>query len=418
METLIEALLESMKSQLAGGVIALSLVGSIFAFFRYVPRYIASILRRQFLVNVDVLGQDPLFPWLKLWLNNHPYTQRARSLTASAGRRPTTMDGEEVRKEKTPILFTPAPGHHIFFFRGRPVWLSRERKEIQSERGGFGGYQETINLRTFGRRAGLLRDLLIEARDMATVGELKVGIFVSRWSEWYKLTDVMPRPLESVVLPDGDLEKICSDVEEFLGARQWYDDRGVPWRRGYLFEGLPGTGKSTAIGAVAGHYGMDLYIASIVGYGMSDEKLSALLLSVPERSVVLLEDVDCVVKGREMKNEEAGVTFAGFLNALDGVASRTGVLTFMTTNNVELLDPALVRHGRVDFRMTFRKATEEQIYRYVQHFYRERVSPATASFIASLMAGSVIADVQGLLLAHKDNPEAVVALLAEKNLGA
>ena len=61
------------------------------------------------------------------------------------------------------------------------------------------------------------------------------------------------RPLNSVILDKGILEKLITDVEHFLGQPHWYIDRGIPYRRGYLLHGPPGSGKTSAIMALAGN---------------------------------------------------------------------------------------------------------------------------------------------------------------------
>ena len=66
------------------------------------------------------------------------------------------------------------------------------------------------------------------------------------------------RPLNSVVL-DGDLaHRILDDVREFKDNHQWYFDRGIPYRRGYLLHGPPGCGKSSFITALAGEWASPL----------------------------------------------------------------------------------------------------------------------------------------------------------------
>lgn len=63
------------------------------------------------------------------------------------------------------------------------------------------------------------------------------------------------------------------------------------------------------------------------------------------------------------------LTFAGILNAIDGVAAQTGCMLFMTTNHREMLDPALIRPGRVDVQLVFDKATQDQARRLYLQFY-------------------------------------------------
>jgi len=66
---------------------------------------------------------------------------------------------------------------------------------------------------------------------------------------------------------------------------------------------------------------------------------------------------------------QSSVTFSGFLNALDGVASGEERIIFMTTNHIEKLDPALIRPGRVDLVELVDNASPEQARRLFTRFY-------------------------------------------------
>ena len=114
---------------------------------------------------------------------------------------------------------------------------------------------------------------------------------------------------------------------------------------------------------------MDIYIVSLSG--IREESLSSLFANLPQRCVVLLEDVDAVhsTKSRDVAVEEeeeeewqgrvGKVSLSSLLNVLDGVASHEGRVLIMTTNHIEKLDAALVRPGRVDKRVEFRLANED-----------------------------------------------------------
>jgi hypothetical protein len=75
-------------------------------------------------------------------------------------------------------------------------------------------------------------------------------------------------------------------------ARTWYHERGIPYRRGYLLTGPPGTSKSSFARAVAGQHNLDMYILSLTDRDLDDTALIKLLNSLNPRSLVLLEDVD------------------------------------------------------------------------------------------------------------------------------
>lgn len=144
---------------------------------------------------------------------------------------------------------------------------------------------------------------------------------------------------------------------------QWYADRGIPFRRGYLLYGVPGSGKSSLIHAIAGELMLDIYVVSLSSSWINDSTLTTLMGRVPARCIVLLEDLDAAFTrstsrdanatgNPEGKSEEKAaeqttstsssrrtrqkeqlsdvntLTLSGLLNALDGVAASEGRLLF------------------------------------------------------------------------------------------
>jgi len=102
-----------------------------------------------------------------------------------------------------------------------------------------------------------------------------------------------------------------------------------------------------------------LGFASELGYKLATLNLSSIdsddhfafrMGDAPDRSLILLEDVDAAFVQRDsvQSKKSGGLTFSGFLNALDGVRSKDGTIVIMTTNHRERLDPALIRPGRCD----------------------------------------------------------------------
>jgi len=93
---------------------------------------------------------------------------------------------------------------------------------------------------------------------------------------------------------------------------------------------------------------------NLSGDSLDDDGLNRALNDAPANSIILLEDIDGIFAGREEVSKESRrrhrrrVTFAGLLNALDGVRSQEGRILFMTSNHREKLDPALLREGRCD----------------------------------------------------------------------
>lgn len=78
---------------------------------------------------------------------------------------------------------------------------------------------------------------------------------------------------------------------------------GIPYRRGLLLYGPPGSGKSSFIQALAGSLDYNICILNLSERGLTDDKLNHLMINAPERSFILLEDVDAAFKGRTSSDE-------------------------------------------------------------------------------------------------------------------
>jgi hypothetical protein len=182
----------------------------------------------------------------------------------------------------------------------------------------------------------------------------KPSLWVSdSWGSW-RQQDAPIRKISSVVLEEGKKEEILADIQKFLDDEKRYNDLGIPWHRGYIFHGPPGTGKTSLIKAIAGELGLDLWYAPL-GDMKEDSSLVDLVRSVRARGILLLEDVDAYEaaldrddEGTGTKTPGGGISNSALYNALDGVVTPHGLITIMTTNHIDRLDPALLRSGRAD----------------------------------------------------------------------
>ncbi|GMH14880.1 hypothetical protein Nepgr_016721 [Nepenthes gracilis] len=165
-----------------------------------------------------------------------------------------------------------------------------------------------------------------------------------------------PAKFETLAMDQVMKEAIMDDLDRFVRRREFYKRVGRAWKRGYLLYGPPGTGKSSLIAAIANHLKFDIYDLQL-RHSMHDSDLRRLLLSTTNRSILVIEDIDCslelpdrnIVEGKN-KTPLGQMTLSGLLNFIDGLWSSCGderILIF-TTNNKDKLDPALLRPGRMD----------------------------------------------------------------------
>ena len=431
-------------------------LGALAAFGQRGVRRAASLVRQRLLVDVEINSRDESYPWFLYWMTQH----EKRLLTSSAIPVKTVSFTERLFQRLTPRMrhlavetsktelpngaistgFTliPGPGQHFLRYNGAFIHVNRQRDSNRVEMNASGSRPfETTTLTTLYRDRFVFESIFREAHDLAAKAiEGKTVIYNARGVTWEKFGHPrQKRPLDSVVLEKGVKERIVADVQDFIASHRWYADRGVPYRRGYLLYGPPGTGKSSFIQALAGHMDYGIAIVNLSERGLTDDRLNYLLTNIPQRTLVLLEDIDAAYNNRRQTVQADGyaganVTFSGLLNALDGVASAEERILFLTTNHIERLDEALIRPGRVDMTVRLGFATTHQISALWDRFYGDLTDQDHGStgkkaiFMQKLLESAVLttlddhatsmtstAALQGLFLFNKDNPDGAIGMV-------
>jgi mitochondrial chaperone BCS1 len=419
-------------------------LGAIAAFAQRGIRNGAGLLKRRLLVDVEINNRDESYSWFLYWLRLHEQGRLGADIAQQTTRKVGVL--ERALRRLTPSLrqlaietetvklpngainahfaLVAGPGRHFLRYKNAFIAVNRVRETKQYDKDGKPW--ETITLTTLYSQRHVFESMFKEAHALAVENtEGKTPIYIPRSISWEPFGNPrQKRPLDSVILDQGVKEKIVQDVRDFLGSEQWYADRGVPYRRGYLLYGPPGTGKSSFIQALAGHLNYAIAILNLSEKGLSDDRLNHLLTMIPERTFVLLEDVDVAWANRQAPQRDGyhgpNVTMSGLLNALDGVASAEERIIFLTTNHVERLDAALVRPGRVDMTVHLGKATRYQIEQLWTRFYEDVdvdgkqkdrfMSRLHRLGVLDAQGGSSVspAAIQGLFLYHKGDPESAI----------
>lgn len=162
--------------------------------------------------------------------------------------------------------------------------------------------------------------------------------------------DLMPSVVASNDVMFGEFQdKLMADMKWWFANENWYSDRGISWRRGYLLHGRPGTGKTRLVRMAARELNLPVYSVDLSTYSNSDfpEAWKKVCSNAP--AIILLEDFDSVYGGRTNLTDTAddkGVTFDCFLNCLDGIEQNNGIVTVITTNKLGSLDEAIAKEGK------------------------------------------------------------------------
>uniref|UniRef100_A0A0N4Z0X7 Mitochondrial chaperone BCS1 n=1 Tax=Parastrongyloides trichosuri TaxID=131310 RepID=A0A0N4Z0X7_PARTI len=368
--------------------------------------------RRKFVTSLTLNNEDSAYPWVLDYINKQSKT-KTKNLTVNS-----VVQQAESGRTSTEFYFLPGHGIHYFKHNSRWIQVDRQREKQVISNNNKRTPLETVTLTTIGTDVSFWRTFLSDATEEA-LSKVETGLVVYNavGPDWRRFgPSRRKRPLDSVILEDGLSKKIHDDLEEFIKSSQWYSDRGVPYRRGYLLHGPPGSGKSSYISALAGHFGYSICMVSLSERTLDDDRLNYLLNTPPPNSIILLEDVDAAFQSREdpVQNQRAydgmtRVTFSGLLNAIDGVACAEERILFMTTNHLNRLDPALIRPGRIDVKEYLGYCTPRMIEQLFDRFYEDKATEENRKKfvqVVSNFSGEISpAQVQGFLLMFKNNPQ-------------
>jgi chaperone BCS1 len=394
------------QNQFASGGLLLMVVGSVGVFLRSLPERLWKGLVAQTTMSVTVKDDDEAFKWVKEWFVEQEFLKRIRKLDLD-----TSLRGAE-------IALLPAPGRHLFRRGRRPYSVSFSRSEDTRGRGQR--RVESLIFKTIGRDQRIIREFVAEVVACQHRKRERSSSLYLYDGGWDSIVAYSPRLIESVLLKPGEKEHLIQDVERFRSSRLRYQRLGVPFHRGYLLYGPPGTGKTSLVSGLAATFGMSIYVVNLAE--LNDRTLKNAMNGVPENSVILFEDIDCMKTAtRRLETDEgqvqqeggvktsvearstnqSGVSLSGLLNVLDGFSAPESVIYVMTTNDAETIDPALLRPGRIDYKLFLGLACESQKVALYRRFFPDASEQDAREFAESRRADTM-AEFQGLLLALEE----------------
>lgn len=229
-----------------------------------------------------------------------------------------------------------------------------------------------------------------------------INYYKSMGDDWISMGLAKLRQLDTVYLQKKEVESLCQDIEKFCKptTEKLYTKLCINYKRTYLLEGVPGSGKTSLISAIATKY--NYHICSLNYCKADDYNLEYLVKNLPEKAILVIEDFDALIQDRkDHDSTRNNITFAGLLSMLDGILMRRQTIIFITTNHKKSFDPALLRPGRIDYVLTFEHCTQDQISdMYVKYMsmdsetgevstnteYLEEITKTKKAFVKAIMS--------------------------------
>ena len=360
--------------------------GLILALYYFGPIARLKSLWSQFssmiVATVSVSSDEDLFSYLTSWIAGHRTFRTDQVLYAIsnatqdklARRRMRQLgipDFEDGRRynEHPKIKYEQGQGVQLFVHKGRLFFCSRKFGEGHTYIQNRSKRMEVLSISCLGRSPQPVKDLIEHIYNLNKNKERSSTIIRRPFhgsQSWSRVTSKPRRALDTVILSPEQKEQVLDDVAEYLNeaTMNFYASHGIPYRRGYLFHGPPGVGKTSFALALASKFDLDVYNLSLLDVGLTDSDLISLLNQLPSRSLLLLEDIDTAGLKRKgkatvtprggggawgrrrgpaprdpdeipLENDDEGggtlsmVTLSGVLNAIDGVAAPEGHVLIM-----------------------------------------------------------------------------------------
>lgn len=218
---------------------------------------------------------------------------------------------------------------------------------------------------------------------------------------------------EDVIL-DAEMKKsIIGEVTKFFGSKDRYKKLRVPWKRGVIFHGPPGNGKTISIKAMMHSlYDRDdpvptLYVRSLANYGGPEYAISLIFGKARQMAPCFLvfEDLDSIV---------SDAVRSYFLNEVDGLQNNDGIMMVGSTNHLERLDPGISkRPSRFDRKYLFPDPNLEERVKYCE-FWRRKLEDNEDVEFPEILTQAIARITKGFSFAYIQEAF-VAALLAIAN---
>jgi len=389
-------------SQLYTGTALIGLLTYLGYQLRTFPNFIWIQIRKKIIYSVHIEQTSELFTYFENWLFNH-HRDSFKNVKASLIEDDFVRghDSDKIYEDKLEIQ------HYTdtFFidYKGKKILIIKDRERLTNANDVRNSFYSSFKIEGWFAKSKIT-ELLEEVIKYNVINKKNRQIIYTNcdYGEWMNFGEINGKDIKNIVLRNK--EKIIDNIKDFISKKQWYLDRGLLYKRGYLFYGPPGNGKTSLCLAIAKHFNRNIYFLNLNDIE-KDNNLFIAFNNIKNNSVLVIEDVDAIFGTREGKSK---ISFSGLLNCMDGAFSKYGIITIMTTNHIDKIDDALIREGRIDMKINIGNPDKEMVEEYLKTFYEKDIK---LDFYDSKYSMSKI---QEICLQHKEELDKTIEFLTTK----
>lgn len=369
---MLHELLEYVRQQMATNQFfsATALFGvmtSVMYSLRSYPKMWWSRIHRLISFSATIEQQDYLYRYLDMWVEAK-YGKQFRNVevetTPNYSFRYRVSNESE---EPPPMKFSHQNDFVYIWHKFRRVRLSKTKTKLESAHDIWNVFNRSYTISGFFAKNAIF-DILTEVYNFGLEYEKKqreekrsIKLYEhNSYGEWNSKKIISGKKFDNLFFEQKD--QLITDLDGFLDKKELYAKAQIPFKRGYLFYGAPGNGKSSIAYAMAEHLKYDVYMINPAT--LIPENFTKAFNDIPSNSIVLIEDIDSFYNQRKPINNNK-VNYSTFINALSGVEKKENIITVFTTNHIENLDPALIRAGRCDMRIELANPSKEIIEQFL-----------------------------------------------------
>jgi chaperone BCS1 len=383
--------------------IIFAIIGYIIYYFKGIISGFTSFVNNYMWVSITVDSTNQTYNWIRYYLTEYK----------------GNLPSYKVKFIRNQIYWSLGPGSHTIILKNIKVSITYSEVKTDNR------IIEYYTLTTYSWNLNILKEFLNESKVKYEKYINNVIDIYSIKNQLYHVCSILPSEIchdNIPILPDKCLDNVLSDVQRFINSESIYKSFGIPYRRGYLFYGVPGSGKSLLIRRIAKEFSLNIiYVGVTNDFDWLKNRIS---LTIDNNyTLIVFEDIDIFTENREQKEKENKKNkndLNQMFDLIDGSFMFDKSIFVLTTNYYDQLDSALIRSGRIDFKLEFGYVTKDQIEQAFDLFFKD--NKLASKFYDLVKKIKVLknntpptpltmSDIQGILLKCDSCPEKVFDIL-------